>query len=407
MKYFKHSELVTEYRVSLKTVHNWIDSSKQGKLALQLHTEKNKTYIANTPRNVTQLKQLVENGRKYRNSLATKEISPRDKFYDIYNEHQIYDIVANLEIHHEIPRQYNYFNGGASHWDVYAERLTQEEEPNLVNSTIKLLDVNKGYIDSLLATYKTVNVIDVGVGNAYPVKGLLGDLLNQGKLGRYVALDISPHMLEIAKKNVEKWFDGQVQMEAYEHDINYDRFSDLLIHEYTKPDAKDTVNLILLLGGTLSNMRTPDAGYKVIHDSMGINDLLIHTTKLDTEATRRYFDFDLKPGETNLAAIHGLVVDLLNIQRSYYTVEMGYDPVRKQRFEQIRLNVALDIKFRFKQGEYVVRLDKGDAILTWRGLQQNAAEVTEQFTKNDLYILHSSQTNNREYILTVSRVIVD
>jgi len=407
MKYFKHAEVERDYHVSLKTVHNWIDSAKQGKLELQLHNEKNKTYIANTPRNVTVLTQLVENGRKYRNGRATKEITPKAKFYDIYNEHQIYDIVSNLEIHHEIPRQYNYFNGGANSWDVYAERLTAEEEPNLVNSTISLLDINQGYIDNLLAEYKSVNIVDIGVGNAYPVKALLSRLLEQDKLGRYIAIDISTTMLDIAKNNVQKWFGGKVQMETYEHDINYDRFSDLLLDEYTKKDAKDTVNLILLLGGTLSNMRTPDAGYKVIHDSMGINDLLIHTTKLDTEATRRYFDFDLKPGETNLAAIHGVVVDMLNIHRSYYTVEMGFDAVHKQRFEQIRLNVALDIKFQFKHGEYIVRLNKGDAVLTWRGLQQTAADVNEQFSRNDLYLLHSSQTHNREYILTVSRVVVD
>lgn len=407
MKYFKHSDLVNEYHVSLKTVHNWIDASKQGKIALQLHKEKNKTYVANTPRNVTQLIQLVENGRKYRNTLTSKEVMPRPEFYEIYNEHQIYDIVTNLEIHHEIPRQYNYFDGGADHWDVYAERLTTEEEPNLVNSTINLLQINREYINSLLATYKIVNIVDVGVGNAYPVKGLLEQLLEQGKLGRYVALDISPQMLAIAKKNIQKWFNGKVRMETYEHDINYDRFSDLLLHEYTKPDARDTVNLVLLLGGTLSNMRTPDAGYKVIHDSMGINDLLIHTTKLDSEATRRYFDFDLKPGETDLAAIHGLVVELLNIHKSYYTVELGYDPIRKQRFERIRLKLALNIKVRFKEGEYAVRLDKGDTILTWRGLQQSAAEVNEQFDRNDLYILHSSQTSNREYIMTISKVVVD
>jgi uncharacterized SAM-dependent methyltransferase len=407
MIYFKHLDLVTDYHVSLKTVHNWIDAAKQGKLPLQLHEQNGRTYVANTPRNITQLVQLVENGRKYRNSRSAKVVLPRSEFYSIYNEHQIYDIVTNLEIHHEITRQYNYFNGGAESWSTYAARLTSETEPNLANSTIKLLEINKGYLDNLLASYKTVNVVDVGAGNAYPVKNLLSHLLAQGKLGRYVALDISPNMLAIAKKNIKDWFGDKVKIETYERDINYDRFSDLLLDEYTKVSAKDTVNLVMLLGGTLSNMRAPDAGYRVIHDSMGINDLLIHTTKLDTEATRRYFDFDLKPGETNLAAIHGLVVNLLNIHKSYYSVELGYDTVHKQRFERIRLNVALNIKFDFKKGEYVVALNKGDTILTWRGLQQTAADVTDQFGRNDLYLLHSSQTDDREYILTVSRVVID
>ena len=65
--------------------------------------------------------------------------------------------------------KYNYFDGGADHWDKYAERLASEDVPNLVNSTIELLKTNQSYIDVLLAKYKHVNVIDVGVGNAYPI----------------------------------------------------------------------------------------------------------------------------------------------------------------------------------------------------------------------------------------------
>jgi uncharacterized SAM-dependent methyltransferase len=264
--------------------------------------------------------------------------------------------------------------------------------------------MNKGYIDELLAPYKQVNVVDVGVGNVYPVKGLLAHLLAQGKLGRYIALDISPEILKIARSNVEKWFGDKVAFEGYEQDINYDRFSKLLANEYVKHDAKDTVNLILLLGGTLSNMRYSDGGYRVVHDSMGINDLLIHTTKLDTEYTRRFFDFDIQPGETRLAPIHRLVVDLLNIDPAFYDVEMGYDSKWHQRFEQIKFKVALSITFSFPTGKRTVELNKGDAVLVWRGLQQTADDVKEQFDRNDFYLLQTSQTENQEYILTISRV---
>lgn len=404
MLYFKHSELAEKYRVSLRTVHNWIDATKTGKLELMLHTESGKVYVADTPRNISILTELAQSRRKYRNTKASKSIAPKPEFYSIYNQKQVYDIATNLEIHHEIPRQYNYFNGGAHHWDKYAERLATDDTPNLVNGTIELLDVNRGYLDSLLADYNVVNVIDVGVGNAYPVQALLRHFLDKKKLGRYIALDISPTVLDIAKQNIRQWFGDSIKFEGYEYDVNYDRFSDYLIDEYAKDDAKNTLNLVLLLGGTLSNMRSPDGGYKAIHDSMGINDLLIHTTKLDTQDTRRYFDFNLQPGETKLADIHGLVVDLLNIDRTYYDVELGYDPNLKQRFERIRLKVALNITFEFNNGKRVIELNKDDAILTWRGLQQTSSDVLRQLERNDFYPLHTSQTDNQEYILTVSRV---
>lgn len=404
MLYFKNSELAAQYRISLKTVRNWIDATKQGKLNLVLHTQGEKAYVANTPGNIAIISELVESRRKYRNSNATKTVTPKDEFYSIYDERQVYDIATNLEIHHEIPRQYNYFNGGAEHWDKYAARLASDETPNLINSTIRLLEINQSYIDNLLAHYQRVNIIDVGVGNAYPVKALLEHLLSVNKLGRYIALDISPSMLSIAKSNISAWFGKKVKFEGSVYDINRDHFSDLLIDEYAQEDAKNTINLVLLLGGTLSNMRDSDSGYKVIRDNMGMNDLLIHTTKLDTQSTRRYFDFNLRPGESRLAAIHGLVVDLLNIDSSFYDVELGYDPELRQRYEQIRLNVSLNIKLKFHNGEHVIELEKDDAILTWRGLQQTASDVMTQFSRSKLYPLHTSQTDDREYILTISKV---
>lgn len=404
MLYFKHAELAAQYHVSLRTVHNWIDASKQGKLELALHTEGDKSYVANTAKNIAVITSLIESRRKYRNTKAVKTITPKAEFYSIYDDHQIYDIATNLEIHHEIPRQYNYFNGGAGSWDKYAERLVTEKTPNVINSTVKLLGSNRGYIDDLLMRYKRVNIIDIGVGNAQPVKDLLAHFIDQKKLGRYIALDISSEILKIAQNNIQEWFGDQVAFEGHECDINYDRFSDLLISEYTKDDAKDTVNLVLLLGGTLSNIRNPEGAYRVIHDSMGVNDLLVHSYKLDTEDTRRYFDFSLQPGETRLAAIHGLVVDLLNIDKAFYTVELGYDPKLKQRYEQIRLKVSLIIKLQFKNGVHEIELNKGSAILTWRAHQQTAIDVVDQFGRNDFHVLHASQTDDQEYILTVSRV---
>jgi uncharacterized SAM-dependent methyltransferase len=404
MLYFKNVELSKKYGVSLGAVRNWIEAAQAGKLDLLLQAHGNKTYVANIPSNVLALEQLVEKGKKFRNTRSAKLISPKPEFYEIFNENQVYDIATNLEVHHEIPRQYNYFNGGAHHWDEYAERLATEKTPNVINSTINLLQKNRGYIDDLLRDHKRVNVIDIGVGNAYPVKELLSHLLEQGKLGRYIALDISPTMLEIAEKNIQNWFGNSIAFEGHECDINYDRFSSHLIQEYAQENAKDTVNLVLLLGGTLSNMRDGDNAYRIIRDSMGVNDYLIHSYKLDTEATRNYFDFSVKPGEMQLATIHGLVVDLLNIDRSFYKIELGYDPKLNQRFERISLNVSLTIQFNFESGVRNVELNKGDSILTWRAWHKTVLGISEQFDRTGFHLLHSSQTADETFILTVSRV---
>ncbi len=407
MLYFKHSALAKQYHVSLRTVHNWIDETKQGKLDLTLVDAGGKLYVANTAKNISLLTSLVENRRKYRNTKAVKNIYPKPEFYDLYSEAQIYDIVTNLEIHHEIPRQYSYMDQGAEHWDTYAIRLATERTANILNSTVKLLSISQHYLDELLAKYKKINIIDIGAGNAYPVRGFLDHLIKQNKMGRYIALDVSPDMLGIAKRNIHEWFGDAVKFESRICDINYDRFSDLLIQEYANENARDTVNVTLLLGGTLSNMRHPDGAFRVIHDSMGINDIFIYTYKLDTQTTRNYFDFSTDPSQIRLADIHRFVVDLLNIDESYYTVELGYDPRLQQRTEHLRLNVSLKLIFKFKAGIREVELNKGSSILTWRSHQQTAADIHRQIERNDFYILNSTQTDDCEYILSVAKVKSD
>ena len=184
MQYFRNFEIVKEHRVDESTVRKWIRNAKSGKLDLTLHEQGDRTYIANTAKNVAAIKDLVEAHRKFRNTKAAKVVTPRPEFFKLYTQAQIYDMATNLELHHEIPRQYNYFNGGADSWDKYAQQMIIEEAPNVINSTVKLLDMNDSYIDELLNNYKRVNVVDIGVGNALPVKDFLTKIVERGALGR-------------------------------------------------------------------------------------------------------------------------------------------------------------------------------------------------------------------------------
>jgi uncharacterized SAM-dependent methyltransferase/transposase len=404
MLYFKNVELAEKYHISLGTVRNWIEAAQNGRLDLTLHTHNGRSHVSNTAKNTATMEQLAQGGKKFRNMKAVKTIVPRPEFYNLYNEEQVYDIVNSLEIHHEIPRQYNYFDGGAGSWDEYIQRMDQENVPSNLTMTRELLVRNGHYIDGLIEKYQLVNVVDVGVGNALPVKDFLAHLLKKNKLGRYIAIDISPEMLRIAQQNIKEWFGGRVAFEGHELDISRDRFASILARDYIKNASMHTGNLILFLGGTLQNFRRKDIPLQVTNDSMGTNDLLIHTQKLDSAATRRHFDFNTQSGEQVLPPIHGLVIDLLNIDPSAYDVELGYDEQRRERYERIRLKISLTIKFDFTEGERLINLEKGESILLWRATQDSALDIINQFDRNDFSLLHMSQTEDQEYILTISRV---
>lgn len=405
MTYFKNVDLASKYNISEATVRNWVKTAKEGKLDLTLHEEKNRTYVANEPSNIKIIEKLIAENKKYRNTKSAKTVTPKPEFYKLFDQNQIYDIVRNLEIHHEIPRQYNYFDGGADEWDKYTEGLQTQDTPNLLNRTVELLSENYGHIDKRLGKYQKVNVIDIGVGNALPVKELLSHLVKKGQLGRYIAIDVSTEMLQIAKKNVEKWFNGNVEIEVHQLDITHQRFANLLAKDYLGNDVDSIANLVLFLGGTPDNLRVPDDAFRTINESMNPNDLLVYSNKLEEPEMRpQWFDYTAKPGKLSLSPIHRIVFDLLNIDDSLYDVEMDFDERTDQRFARTHLKVSLTLRFDFSNGQREVKFEKGDTILLWRSWQMTANKILKQFDNNGFYVLQSSQTDDREYILTISEV---
>lgn len=406
MVYFKHSELAESYHVSLKTVHNWIDAVKHGKVDLRLHQENGKTYIANTPDNSAVLKTLANKGKKYRNTLHHKTITPKPVFYELFSRRQILDIIYNLNIHREIPYQYSYFDGGATYWDNWVQRLADENAPSTYNATVKLLDNNKDRIDFLLQGHAKVNIIDIGAGNAMPVKEFLAHLVERGILHRYIAIDISPEMLHIAESNIKKWFGDKVKFEGHVRDVSYERFDDLLVDDMLSADSEEVVNVVMLLGATPVNLRSPADMLRAIYGSIGQEDILIHTLKPDTDASRSYFDFSVKAGENDLASSHNMVVDLLNIDDSMCDVEMGYNKQKRMRYIRAKLKAAITIDFVFDKGSRSVQLEKGDTILLWRAWHFTPLEIISNFEDIGFTLLHSSLTQDRQYLMTISGVDV-
>jgi uncharacterized SAM-dependent methyltransferase len=404
MLYFKNYQLAELYPVSEKAIRNWITSAREGKLDLLLHEDADKFYIANTTKNQRVIKELVEKRKKFTNSRGHKKITPAPEFYQVYDKTEILDMISSIEAYHEVPFQYSYFNGGAQHWDTYAQRLADEDTPNTLNQIVQLLETNTDNIDRLLGSHKYVNVIDLGIGNALPSKNLLEHLLQKGVLNKYIGVDISKAMLEIAERNVKSWFGDKVPFEKYARNINYDNFRDIIADNYFGSNEEDRpLNLVLFLGGTLSNLREPNDALRAINNSMNLADRLIFSYKLDTSNSRRYFDFRTDPNQSLNPKLE-LMLRLLNIDKANYEIEQAFDENENMRFVRIRLKIALSIEFKLNNDTYGVNLNKDDCILLWRARHATAPSLTQQFEANGFDTLESSITNDHEYFLSISEI---
>lgn len=396
MKYFRNFEIANIYHVSQSGVGKWVESARRGNLDIELHEQDGKFYIANTAKNLATIESLTKENKKYVNTNSRKVVKPSPRFYELYGTQQVADIVANLDTYREIPLQYSYFDGGANYWDKYAAKMYEEAVPNTLNNNVQLLDSNYKNIDRLIGKHQRVNVIDLGVGNALPVKNLLGNLLDKGILNRYIGIDISKDMLKVAERNIRKWYGDKINVETYARDIGRESFSDLLVDDYFTDGIKEApLNMVLLFGGTINNFRNPHDVLRLVNNSMAADDLFVSSMKLDTTNSRRFF----VPFDT-----HRMTLDLLNFDSSWYEVEGFFDPERRSRFMRIRLNVSISIEFELDKGKRSVDINKGETIITWRVLHQNYLDAINRLDKNGFNVLQSSMTRDKEYLLVVAGV---
>lgn len=400
MKYFKNTELAKLYHVSEKSVRNWIEAAETGKLELQLFDKNDKNYIANTSKNILTIEKQVEKGKKFKNTRGFKNIYPGKRFYETFSQKQIFDLISNLTIHREVPLCYTYVDGGADFWDKYANRLVKEEIPNLLNSTVDLLEGNFEQLKKQLGNRK-INVIDLGPGNGLPIRNLLTHLLQSNQLNRYIAIDISKTMLGIAEDHITSWFGNKVKFEGYIRDFSYERFDDIIASEQTD---EAPLNLVLLLGGTLSNFRSPNLSLQAINNSLGIGDLFIYSSKLDTPNSRRYFDFNITAGGQGLASRHRLPFDLMEIDESFYRVEQFFDETKFARFIVIKPNVDLCINFQIGDAFRKVELHKDEPVLVWRFWHHNVTDVIGQLDQNDFDLMQVSRSQDREFLLVMATI---
>lgn len=400
MKYFKHTELARIYHVSEKSVRNWVQAAQDGKLNLHIHEENGRPYVANTAKNTAIIEDLVQKGKKYKNTRGAKTLIPKTEFYKVYTHKQILDIISNITIHHETPIQYGYVGEGAKDWDQYTLRLNREKAPNLLTSTSQSIDLTGQTIDHFMSSASRINVVSLGPNNGLSVRSTIERLLKQGRLGRYIAIDISKDMVKIAEKNLKGWFGDAVDFEAHIRDISFERFNDLLADGF---ENDSTANLVFLLGGSLANYRSPAQTLQAINNSLDTDDILVCDGFLDTPAARRYFDYRTSFTQ-KVPTQDGLILQYLNVDETLYDVEQLFDENEHARSISVRPKIDLSIKFSLPFGTRSIELRKDEPILLWRHRHYNLPALTNLFNENGFDIMQATKSNNQDHFLIASRI---
>ena len=235
------------------------------------------------------------------------------------------------------------------------------------------------------------------------VKDFVSFIQDTGKLRKYIGVDISQELLDKVERNMRTWFNDTVSVEKFVRDVSFERITDIIAEESYGRDAANTLNLVLSLGGTMTNFREPAQLLRTLQESMGRDDLLITSLKLDSENSRAFFDYDIPHDRTLLSFHDRYTLDLLSIDRSFYDVEQLFDDQAKCRYIRVRLKVAVSLNFKVGTYNKSIELDKGESILLIRMWHLKERDTVRLLNKSGFTLLRSSKTHNQEFALMIAK----
>jgi len=329
-------------------------------------------------------------------------VSPSDAFYRTYTAAQVEAVVAALDERAEFPYELTYLgSGGSALWHAGEtaagpDAAVREDQDSLLTQyTPELL--------ALAPASRPVRVVDLGPGTARPVSGLLRRLLDQSRLEGYRGIDLSPELLEVARKHLLTAFPEVAE------DF------DLRVGDFTGPDlgqvlaaADDPyqgdpgpVRYVVLAGGTLFNFADPGRVLRHVGEAMREEDVLVLTLRVDTGVDRPPFmDRVSVGGPYKPQQLSGL--DLLGIDRSWYVPETGYDRERSEVFVRVRFTQPVAIEFTVERRLRTVKFSAGDTVAVWRYHYLDREAVVDQLARNGFTVRLFEHGDSSQMVLVAA-----
>lgn len=408
MNVIKNIEISRKYGVSPTTVANWIESAKKHKNNLQLIEIKDKTFILDTANNRLLMEKMTNDGRKHKSSDARKILTPLPKFYEIFNEEQISELILGIENHNEILHKYTYLNVGAKDWQNYSIRTFKENIANTISNTQTLLNNSTNIILGTLDIDQKFNVIDIGPGDLAPVIDLLDLMIKNLSINKYVGIDFSSEMLDITQSEFLKRYQNKIPYEQLVGDATKDFFQHKLLKLSKDSNSQSKLkNLIMFVGSTIENEPSTFKTLLNIVSSLNKEDIILIGYTLNSTSGKSYFDLkddndDKK--ESILNEKNKWIPDLLQITSDLYNVEQYYSEEETSRKMDLILNSDLEIEFNYDKLSTQLKFRKGDRITVWRHKHHSLAEIVRDFDKAGLEIMHTTTSKDMAQILIMARI---
>ncbi|MAE49353.1 hypothetical protein CMI48_00850 [Candidatus Pacearchaeota archaeon] len=305
----------------------------------------------------------------------------------MFTKRQEAELITSIQGRGEIPLKFVYLGDGAKKWQAIA----QKRSGGGINSMeAQLLTKRAKDFLSVFAEAKKINIIDIGCGDGTPVLPLLAELEEQGVAFRYVPLDISQEMLDIAEKTiVGKYKDCEVKKVLLDFELG--NFSDVTYD--LKSDGSS--NLLLFLGSTIGNFSDRNRVLTNIRDSMSSDDFLM----VGVEMTNFAKVSKLLPHYTDklIEDVLRKVPSDLGIKKPATVYDVNWNDVEGQ----VEAWLSFKKDQEFVVGENKMKLEANERILLMRSVKFNEWTFTKLISDVGLRTELLTTSPDRTYVLSM------
>ena len=337
-------------------------------------------------------KQDVSSKRKGK----VKEVEVDPEFYEIFSEDDVVSIINDLQFKRLIKHKYNYYYKGASAWDEFyftspLTKVIDEMKPAILQNLLYFL-----------GNSHSCNIVDIGPGNAYPVKNWLETLVEIGVMNTYVAGDISDDINSIVEKNIKEWF-PTINFKKYVKDIELGEMAGIFIEsKMGKPEQETKIsNIVLHFGSTMCNHDDRLDALKNMSKSMDTQDLLAFSFTTDSDSNKISHKYvSNQPGEN----VHGWMPQILGLNYDLRYVQTLYDPKLNARVKSLTLDSNYIVNFKIFGGNKKIELRKGERIDLWRHYLIGYDTLMREIDDAGLEALLIHYDKTKSYAIAVCRI---
>lgn len=292
----------------------------------------------------------------------TNDIVVNSEIVNNLSPEQFYELVKGIREKRNISHKFAYLSkSGADYWDSFYKRHTGSDTYTTLQTIQLLLEQSKQFLTYLVGD-KNLHVVDLGPGNGYPLKNTVEHFTKAQSLKSYTAFDFSPTVNQLALSNMKLWI-GDVELCQVEGDFENFDFTTIF-------NAKDNeVNLLYLIGGTVSNIEDRSSLLRRLIRCLGDDDIFIVNFTLKEGAKKIVY------GTAEFRDFEGILPMQLGIDLHQCKQAVFFEEATQRFLATITLDKDYSLFLRKGELEERIELKQGETLTIWMHLISSFQDI--------------------------------